>query len=80
MTDIFLSWTMGKGCAGSQNSYKKWKLTKQSAPVSFGFGKEIRDGESCNMLEPEGGKGSYVLLVSQVRGLAGMWTWCVFKC
>lgn len=26
MTDIFLSWTMGKGCAGSQNSYKKWKL------------------------------------------------------
>lgn len=55
-------------------------VTKQSAPVSFGFGKEIRDGEGCNMLEPEGGKGSYVLLVSQVGGLAGMWTWCVFKC
>lgn len=75
MTDIFLSWTMGKGCAGFQNFYLKngnWFLcsmlvTRQSAPVSFGFGKEIRDGEVCNMFEPEGGKGSCILLVSQDR-------------
>lgn len=51
-------------------------VTKQSAPVSFGFGKEKGDGEGCNILEPEGGKGSYFLLVSPVGGLAGMWTWC----
>lgn len=37
-------------------------VTKQSATVSFGFGREIRDGEGCNMLSLEGGKGSYILL------------------
>lgn len=55
-------------------------VTKQSATVSFGFGREIRDGEGCNMLSLEGGKGSYILLVSQVGGFVGVWIWYVFEC
>lgn len=55
-------------------------VTKQSAPVFFSFGMEIRHGEGCHRLRPEGGKGNYILLVSQVGGLVGMWTWYVFKC
>lgn len=26
MTEVFLSWTMGRGCAGSQNSYKPTEI------------------------------------------------------
>lgn len=42
--------------------------------------RKIRDGEGCNMFGPEGGKGSYILLVSQDRRVCWNVDMDIFKC